>query len=203
MKFKTNIPQKYNAALLAALPQGVKITQILNYKEHRGEINILFKTEDHIEINRTYRVKVDEANLSYTFVEAEPCRTPMSFLKASEDSCRKQLAKSDLSPDARHRIESELNRVLVAIQKQREINQDRVNRSKNNLIKQDQMIEFIQKLRKKEKRVLILFDSKIYKFEGFSEEVNEPKSRKRHYIYVSNDKGDTYKIHLLQVEKIF
>jgi len=124
MKFNVNIPQKYSAALLAALPQGVKITQILNYKEHRGEINILFKTEDNIEINRTYRVKVDEANLSYTFIEAEPCRTPMSFLKASEDSCRKQLARSDLSQDARHRIESELERVLSAIQKQKEINQD-------------------------------------------------------------------------------
>jgi hypothetical protein len=203
MKFKTNIPQKYSAALLAALPQGVKITQILNYKEHRGEINILFKTEDNIEINRTYRIKVDEANLSYTFVEADPCRTPMSFLKASEDSCRKQLVKSDLSQDARHRIESELNRVLVAIQKQREINQDRVNRSKNNLVKQDQMIELIRKLCAAKKKVRIFFDGKIYKFEGFSEEVNEPKSRKRHYIYVSNDKGDTYKIHLLQVEKIF
>lgn len=203
MKFNVNIPQKYSAALLAALPQGVKITQILNYKEHRGEINILFKTEDNIEINRTYRVKVDEANLSYTFIEAEPCRTPMSFLKASEDSCRKQLAKSDLPPDARHRIESELDRVLIAIQKQKEINQDKVNRSKNNLIKQDKMIEHLQKLLAKGKAVRIFFDNKIYKFERFSEEIGNPKSRKRHYIYVSKDKGEIYKIHLRQVEKIF
>lgn len=203
MKFNVNIPQKYNAALLAALPQGVKITQILNYKEHRGEINILFKTEDNIEINRTYRVKVDEANLSYTFIEAEPCRTPMSFLKASEDSCRKQLARSDLSQDARHRIESELDRVLIAIQKQKEINQDKVNRSKNNLIKQDKMIEHLQKLLAKGKAVRIFFDNKIYKFERFSEEIGNPKSRKRHYIYVSKDKGEIYKIHLRQVEKIF
>lgn len=203
MKFNVNIPQKYNAALLAALPEGVKITQILNYKEHRGEINILFKTEDNIEINRTYRVKVDEANLSYTFIEAEPCRTPMSFLKASEDSCRKQLARSDLSQDARHRIELELDRVLIAIQKQKEINQDQMNRRKNNLIKQDQMIEQLQKLLAKGKTVRIFFDNKIYKFERFSEEIGNPKSRKRHYIYVSNDKGEIYKIHLRQVEKIF
>jgi len=69
MKFNVNIPQKYNAALLAALPQGVKITQILNFKKHSGEINILFKTDDGIEINRTYQVKIDEANLDYIFVE--------------------------------------------------------------------------------------------------------------------------------------
>lgn len=203
MKFNVNIPQKYNAALLAALPQGVKITQILNFKKHSGEINILFKTDDGIEINRTYQVKIDEANLNYIFVEIEPSRTPMSFLKASEDSCRKQLARSDLSQDARHRIELELERVLSAIQKQKEINQDQMNRRKNSLIEQDQKIEFLKKLRKKEKKVLILFDGRIYKFERFSEEIDNPKSRKRHYIYVSNDKGEIYKIHLRQVEKIF
>ena len=203
MKFNVNIPQKYNAALLAALPQGVKITQILNFKKHSGEINILFKTDDGIEINRTYQVKIDEANLDYIFVEKEPIRTPMSFLKASEDSCRKQLARSDLSQDARHRIESELERVLSAIQKQKEINQDQMNRRKNNLIKQDQMIEHLQKFLAKGKMVRIFFDNKIYKFERFSEEIGNPKSRKRHYIYVSNDKGEIYKIHLRQVEKIF
>lgn len=203
MKFNVNIPQKYSAALLAALPQGVKITQILNFKKHSGEINILFKTDDGIEINRTYQVKIDEANLDYIFVEKEPIRTPMSFLKASEDSCRKQLARSDLSQDARHRIESELERVLSAIQKQKEINQDQMNRRKNNLIKQDQMIEQLQKLLAKGKAVRIFFDNKIYKFERFSEEIGNPKSRKRHYIYVSKDKGEIYKIHLRQVEKIF
>lgn len=190
MKFNVNIPQKYNAALLAALPQGVKITQILNFKKHSGEINILFKTDDGIEINRTYQVKIDEANLDYIFIEKEPIRTPMSFLKASEDSCRKQLARSDLSQDARHRIELELERVLSTIQKQKEI-------------KQDQMIEQLQKLLAKGKTVRIFFDNKIYKFERFSEEIGNPKSRKRHYIYVSKDKGEIYKIHLRQVEKIF
>ena len=80
---------------------------------------------------------------------------------------------------------------------------DELDKTRTSIVKQDQMIELIRKLCAAKKKVRIFFDGKIYKFEGFSEEVNEPKSRKRHYIYVSKDKSETYKIHLRQVEKIF
>lgn len=185
-------------AFLKALPLNIKVLEILKCKENSGEVNVLFKTGDNIEINRAYNVKIDEAKLEYVFVEVSPTRTPMSFLRASEMSCRKALTNSDLDVKTRRRIGRELKNVLAAISKQKEINAANSNKSKNNMVRFDKMIARLRE----NSEAFILFDGETYKFEGLSEEVDVPKSRKRHYIYISNDHGEIFKIHLRQAEKI-